>query len=80
MKKNFLLFLFISFCLPMVVIAQNKTIKGQINDDAGAGIADVTVSLKNSTLKAITDAAGRFSMSVPSANKKIELVKLSLKG
>ncbi len=58
----------------MAVIAQNKTVKGQIYDDAGTGIADVTVSLKNSTLKAITDAAGRFSISVPSTNKKIELV------
>jgi TonB-dependent starch-binding outer membrane protein SusC len=42
-----------------------KTVTGKITNDTGAGLAGVSVNVKNTTKGVITDANGNFSIDVP---------------
>jgi iron complex outermembrane receptor protein len=47
-------------------IAQNRTISGTITDAGGAGIAGVNISVKGTSTGTLSDAAGKYSLVVPS--------------
>jgi TonB-dependent starch-binding outer membrane protein SusC len=71
MKKYFnkkLLILLISVCSFTTLFAQNKTISGSVTDADGSPLIGATVTVKNSSIVAITDNQGKFSLSVPSSN------------
>ncbi|WP_121357230.1 SusC/RagA family TonB-linked outer membrane protein [Flavisolibacter nicotianae] len=54
------------FLLSHFAYAQNRTVTGKITDQAtGAGIADVSVRAKGSTVGTTTGSDGSFSLSVP---------------
>ncbi|MEP7142716.1 MAG: SusC/RagA family TonB-linked outer membrane protein [Ferruginibacter sp.] len=67
MKKGMLLktvWLFL-ILLPGILLAQNKTLSGQVISANGTPVAGATISVKNSSITTIADADGRFSLSVP---------------
>ncbi len=49
-------------------LAQDVTVTGKVNDEAGAGIPGVNVVVKNSTRGTTTDAEGNFSINSPGSN------------
>ena len=65
---------FILFLLPSFAMAQGKSIKGKITDETGAGIPDVTVTVKETTITTKTDANGNFVIIVPETVKNGELL------
>lgn len=57
----------ISFlCVITLASAQNLFVKGIVKDAQGITLSGVTVKIKGTTKVTITDAAGRFELSVPS--------------
>ena len=65
MKQTKLLIAALILLLPSLLFAQQKQIKGKVSDETGMGIPDASVSVKGTTIAAITDAAGNFTISVP---------------
>ncbi len=59
-----LVFLFLLLSSPL--IAQNTTIRGRVTMPDGAALPGVTVSAEGTSATAVTDAEGRYSLSVPS--------------
>lgn len=50
------------FLLPVLVLAQNKTVTGTVTDEAGTPVSGASVSVKNSSTGTSTDELGRFSI------------------
>jgi TonB-linked SusC/RagA family outer membrane protein len=63
----------IGFCLLIVLLSffqqansqNNRTISGTVTDSANAPVEQVTVTLKNSSIGTLTNALGRYSITVP---------------
>src|SRR5262245_25016978 len=51
--------------------AQEKKISGIIKDEAGIPLAGATISVKNSLVSTVSDAAGVFSITVPVGAKTL---------
>ena len=64
MKKNHLLLL-LCICLSFLGFAQ-KQVSGLVTDEQGMPIPGVTVLVKNTTMGAVTDFDGLYSLAVPS--------------
>ena len=56
-----------------------RTVSGLITDKTNQPIEGVTVSIKNCNLKAVTDAAGKYSILVPENCKTLEFSKNDFK-
>ena len=70
-KKIILIFLL----FPMIVLSQNNTISGLVNDENGSPLPGATVQLKGSeTIGAITDFDGNFSISIPTDGVQVLVV------
>lgn len=65
-KKSWLLLLLLFMGLQ--ALAQTKTISGKVTDTANAPLANVSVQVKGESGGTVTDAAGSFSIAVPSAS------------
>ena len=67
MKKR-LLFLFgVLLCLQtQFVAAQSRAVTGKVTDASGNGLPGVSVKVKSSTVGAITDGSGAYSVNLPS--------------
>lgn len=61
------------FFIPLSILAQNRTIKGKVTDDAGAPIAGVSVLSKGVKKGTQTDKNGEFTLVVTST-KAVDLV------
>lgn len=59
------------------VFAQNRTVRGKVNDDKGAGIANASVVVKGTTTGTNTDNDGNFSISVSSTAKSLVISSLN---
>jgi TonB-linked SusC/RagA family outer membrane protein len=68
MRKHFFIATLISImALPLLSSAQNQTVSGKITDAAtGSALANVSVVINNTTQGTMTNAAGEFSLPVPS--------------
>lgn len=53
------------FLLSLSLTAQNRTLKGTVNDEAGKPVAGVSVSVKNGTAGTSTGEDGGFTLTVP---------------
>ena len=62
-----LLFLFLS----TISFAQGIPVRGTVMNAEGQALAGVTVQVKGSNLRALTDSAGTFRITVPSANSTL---------
>ena len=51
--------------IPFSLFAQNKTITGNITTRDNIPVQGVTISVKNSTQNTVTDASGKFTISIP---------------
>jgi len=51
--------------------AQDRTISGTVTDRSGAPIAGVNISIKGTSLGTLSDAAGKYSLVVPSTANTI---------
>ena len=61
LQGNKLLFLLIF--LPIFSFAQQKKIAGNVTDETGTALPNISVSIKNTTIGTSTDAAGNFKLS-----------------
>lgn len=57
--------------LSLISVAQSKRITGVIKDNTGNPLADVSVTVKGSTIGATTDGNGAFAIDVPSATSTL---------
>ena len=64
--KNFLMILL--FLASTTVFAQRITITGTVTDDGGSPLVGTTVLIKGTTMGAITDANGKYSIDVDNRN------------
>jgi TonB-linked SusC/RagA family outer membrane protein len=64
MKKVLLLMMGV-LMLCTHLLAQNRTLTGTVLDSKGTPLGNVSVSVKGSSLGTVTDAEGKFSLSVP---------------
>jgi TonB-dependent starch-binding outer membrane protein SusC len=74
MKRIILLIVAFTLSFPFVLLAQQRQVIGNVTDETGSGVPDVTVSVKGSNISTRTDASGRFEISLPAEMKKIDLV------
>lgn len=74
MKKTKLLFLALLVLLPTLLFAQQRQVKGKVNDETGAGIPDANVSLKGTAITVKTDGGGNFTITIPEGTKSVQLV------
>tara|TARA_X000000368_G_scaffold72242_1_gene52841 strand:+ start:166 stop:3327 length:3162 start_codon:yes stop_codon:yes gene_type:complete len=59
----------------MIVLSQNNTVSGLVNDENGSPLPGATVQLKGSeTIGAITDFDGNFSISIPTDGEQVLVV------
>ena len=59
----------------MIVLSQNNTVSGLVNDENGSPLPGATVQLKGSeTIGAITDFDGNFSISIPTDGVQVLVV------
>jgi len=68
------LFLMLSIVFSLTFGSADKTITGVVIDESEVPLPGVSVTLKNSTVSAITDLDGRFSIAIPSDAKDAVLV------
>lgn len=69
--RTLLFLLFILFVQQLT--AQTRTVTGSVVDEKNNPVQGATVAPKNSTVGTATDAAGRFSLSVPVSVKMLEV-------
>ena len=68
LAKKLLLLLFL---FPVIIFSQSKTVTGSVLDDQGMPLPGVSIQVKNSTsLGAVTDFDGEFSIFIPSDQDK----------
>ena len=79
MKKKpfFLLVLFVF--IGSTLLAQTKVITGTVTDDNGAPLPGVNVVVKGTTVGTITDADGKYSLSVPADAKTLQFLFVGMK-
>jgi TonB-dependent starch-binding outer membrane protein SusC len=67
MRKSFnrMIWLLSTIMLPYLVFSQSKSIAGKITDANGNPVANVNITIKQSAQGTITDADGRFKLTVP---------------
>ncbi|MFV8325640.1 TonB-dependent receptor [Flavobacterium sp. ZS1P14] len=76
MKKS----LFIILVLTVHIAFAQQIVTGVISDKTNRPIENVKVTVKNTDLKTFTDAAGKYSIEVPEANRILEFAKENFKG
>jgi TonB-linked SusC/RagA family outer membrane protein len=69
--RKFLLLLLGVLCTTASLLAQNRTISGKVTNSQGEGVANVSVTVKGSTVGTTTDNSGSFSLNVPSGTKTL---------
>ena len=52
-------------------LAQTRTINGRVNDEAGVGISNVTISVKGTSQAVFTQSDGTFKINVPARTKAL---------
>jgi TonB-linked SusC/RagA family outer membrane protein len=62
MKKRMLFVLTSLFVVAAQVFAQQQTVTGKVTSEQGAALSGVTVTLKGTTTRAVTNAEGNFSI------------------
>jgi len=71
--KKLILSLFMIVCIAASVIAQTRTITGTItSSDDNQPIPGVSIKIRGTQAGAITDAAGKYSLTIPSGSTTIE--------
>lgn len=69
MIRKFTLHLFLLLALPLLGLAQARTVNGKVLDEAdNTALPGVTVTVKNSTVATQTNEQGEFTLQVTSAN------------
>lgn len=68
MNKTALLFVLL-LCVPAIIFAQNRTIRGKVQDEKGAPLAGVSVTVKNSTAATQTNEEGNFTITTNVAGR-----------
>jgi hypothetical protein len=66
MEKNYLTCLFLFFSLSILAQTKERVISGQLkSNEDGSSLPGVNVLVKGTTIGTVTDAEGRYSLSVP---------------
>jgi non-lysosomal glucosylceramidase len=78
-QKGKLLWLVVLFvCLANHVLAQNRTISGQVFTNDGNPVPGCTVTLKGTTVRSITDKKGNYQINVPGKGGALEFTRWGL--
>lgn len=59
------------FCATIQLLAQDRTVTGRITDALGNGVANVSVTVKGSTVGTATGSDGRFTLNVPATGRTL---------
>src|SRR3954467_1979185 len=70
--KWLLLFLFV-LLMQHAVAQQSRVVTGTITDERGSAIPGVNIKVKNTTQGAVSDAKGRYSITVPDGSNTFVL-------
>ncbi|HYF32767.1 MAG TPA: SusC/RagA family TonB-linked outer membrane protein [Chitinophagaceae bacterium] len=68
MKRSLLLAWLFMLVMPVMVLAQQRQVTGQVTTENGQPVAAASVLIKGTTTGATADDQGRFSITVPSSN------------
>lgn len=68
-----LLACFVALLLTAGVMAQNRSVTGRVTDAQGSPIPKITVSVKGSNEKAVTDENGNFKIVVPESARQLSI-------
>jgi TonB-dependent starch-binding outer membrane protein SusC len=69
--KRFSVLVALLFLFSNLLYAQTKTITGRVTDATGAGLPGATVTVKGTKVATVTDAEGRYTISVPASANSI---------
>lgn len=76
MRKLFVYLLLLVTSLQL--IAQSKTITGKVTDATGAALANISVTVKGTTVGTTTDASGVFTLNAPSGARTLVFSGISV--
>lgn len=76
MKKRRLLLLTAVMLAAQMLFAQTRTVTGKVTDAAGTPLPGVSVTVTATNASTLTDAAGNFSLSVPSGARSLTLTSV----
>src|SRR5665648_10350 len=62
-----------------MAFAQQKTVTGKVSDETGVPVPGATVIVKGTTIGAVTDMDGKFSINVPAASKTLAISFIGMK-
>src|SRR5665648_815161 len=62
-----------------MAFAQQKTVTGKVSDETGVPVPGATVIVKGTTIGAVTDMDGKFSINVPAASKSLAISFIGMK-
>jgi TonB-linked SusC/RagA family outer membrane protein len=67
MRKSFFIMIWLlsAFALPYLAFSQERTLSGKITDANGNALSNVSITLKQGAQGTITDADGKFRLTVP---------------
>lgn len=71
MRKLLFFYLSLFMLAGLQSVAQGKKISGTVTDENGAALSGATVLVKNTTISAVTDANGKFSLDIPVTAKML---------
>jgi TonB-linked SusC/RagA family outer membrane protein len=72
--RKVLLFLMLLCCSVSVLWAQTRQVSGKVNNESGAPLVGVSIAVKGSTKGVVTDALGKFTISVPTNGNTVLVV------
>jgi len=76
---KFLSMVLLMLLLTGMAFAQQKTVTGKVSDETGVAVPGATVIVKGTTIGAVTDMDGKFSISVPAASKTLVISFIGMK-
>lgn len=69
--RRLLFFMLGMLLISAQLLAQNRTVAGKVTNSLGEGVANVSITVKGSTIGTTTDNSGSFSLNVPSSAKSL---------
>lgn len=80
MRKRYFKAFVVAFFMGMATtaMAQNKTVQGTVVDESGQPVIGATVKVQGTKIATVTDAQGRYTLSVP-ANSKLTVSYIGYK-
>lgn len=80
MKRSLLLACFLLMALPVLVLAQQRQVTGQVTSETGQPVSSASVMVKGSRTGVTADESGRFTITVPSRDAVLVISAAGFQG